>query len=373
MSARILSLLAVAALALGACVAPTDDVDSSEDDVKVLTNTPLAVKQYKVNLAFAKTYKPRCKAKASALSSRRPRVLVTGFGRFLSNVHNATGEMVTRLVPNMKYPLTAKPEEGWVDPPGPQTVVKLATTSWPKSGEVDVCAMVLPVFWDLAAALVLAEIDAFSPDLVVMNGVAGSRQPLWLEMGAINHADANEDGSGNLYAVDGPVVSTAAKSEYGRANLLSWQPVKEAMVAAIEEHGDVIAAADADGVVNETRFDEILPGVAFAGYPRTSNTYLCNNTTYTVGYVMDHPQKTVRLMEPSESKYGSGLAVMHKLNRSFVPRVFVHWPSELVHSAAQLDAGAAVLAAGIDAQLSALKNKDAAAPTRGDNAIADFK
>ncbi len=374
MSARFLSLLALAAV-LGACTVPADGVDSNQDDVKVATDSPLAVKQYKANLAFAKSYKPRCKTKAAPLASRRPRVLVTGFGRFLSTQQNASGELVSRLVPGMSYPFTAPPAAGQIDPPAPQLAVALGTATLPQAGEVDVCAMVLPVFWDLAAALALAEIDAFGPDLVVMNGVAGARQPLWLELGAINHADANEDGSGNLYAVDGPVVPTAAKSEYGRANLLSWKPVQAAMIAAIAERAGVLAeppGSNGDGTV-ETRFDDVVPGVVFAGFPRASNTYLCNNTTYAVGYLMDHPSKTVHLMEPSQAKYGAGLSITPKVNRSGVPRVFVHWPGDLAASAAQLDAASQVLAAGIGAQLSILKNHDGAAPTRGDNAIADFK
>ena len=40
------------------------------------------------------------------------------------------------------------------------------------AGPVDVCAMILPVYWDLAAILVAKEIDAFRPNLVLMNGVA---------------------------------------------------------------------------------------------------------------------------------------------------------------------------------------------------------
>src|SRR5207248_9777573 len=123
---------------------------------------------------------------------------------------------------------------------------------------------------------------------------------------------------------------------------LSWQPVKEAMIAAIDAHAAVLAGKPAGARTldppDETRFDDIVHGVLFAGYPRESNTYLCNNTTYTVGYLMDHPHKTVHLLEPSEAKYGTGLAITPKVDRSAVPRVFVHWPSDLVRSAAQLDA-----------------------------------
>ncbi len=350
------AVLAITLVALCAC--SSDATDSSEDDVKVVIDSPLAAKQLKANIDFAKSYKARCRTNGS-----NPRVLVTGFGRFMSNQKNATGLIVSKLLPKLTYPMTTPPAAGAIDPPGPQLAVALGTITLPKSGNVDVCAIVLPVFWDLAAVLALLEIDAFEPDLVVMNGIAGARQPLWLELGAINKADHAADGSGVLSAADGPVISGASSKEYGRANLLSWLPVREAMRSAIAAH----AADDQGG----TRFDAIVEGALLAAFPRASNTYLCNNTTYAVGYVMDHPKKTVTLLQPTDPRYGSGIRLTSSVDRSWVPRVFVHWPSEL--DGAHLTAAANVLAAGIDAQLAALWGyDDLPLPTRGDNAIAEM-
>ena len=46
--------------------------------------------------------------------------------------------------------------------------------------------MILPVYWDLAAILIAKEMDSFEPAFVMMNGVAGQRQPIWIELGATN-------------------------------------------------------------------------------------------------------------------------------------------------------------------------------------------
>jgi hypothetical protein len=209
---------------------------------------------------------------------------------------------------------------------------------------------------------VLAEMTAFNPDLVVMNGIASSSQSVWLELGAINKAEALRDGSGLLEAQEGPVIASASSKEYGRANLLSWEAVRDAMKDEI---------ASAESIHEGARFQDVVKGAVFAGFPRTSNTYLCNNTTYAVGYLMDHPKETVRLLVPSNSRYGSGLKLKSNVDRSKVPRVFLHWSSNL--DGAHLDAGARVLGAAIDAQLAALYGKtNDPLPTRGDNALAEI-
>ncbi|MSP25049.1 MAG: hypothetical protein EXR75_07770 [Myxococcales bacterium] len=353
------SFLAVAAVVSCGCGGGDGAATQQESDVKVDTSSALAWAQYKANVEFARSYQPACSTSGSL-----PRVLVTGFGRFLSNRRNATGLLVSELSPGLVYPMTEPPAVGAVDPPAPQLAVSLGTVALPTMGEVELCAMVLPVFWDLAAALVLAEIESFAPDLVLMNGIAGGRQPLWLELGAVNRAAGLEDGSGVLVAIEGPVIASAPSEEYDRPNLLSWSPVKAAMLAGIQAHGAVAAAG--------VRFDDVLEGALFASYPRASNTYLCNNTTYAVGYVMDRPGETVMLLTPSTPREGEeGLSVSSGVDRSAVPRVFFHWPSEL--DGEHLGAAAQVLASGIDAQLAALFGfTDDPLPTRGDTVMADF-
>jgi pyrrolidone-carboxylate peptidase len=354
--------LALAAFSvLAGCAADAASEDESTDDgseVKVDTRTPLARAQYDANVSFLTAYTPRCTPSADP---SRPRVLVTGFGRFMSVPDNATGRIVSKLVPSAPYPETQEPATDAVDPPGPQLSVGTSTVDIAGIGPVDVCGMILPVYWDLAAILIAKEADAFAPNLVMMNGVAGVRQPIWLELGALNRAAALQDGSNNLvpYVTStqgyAKLVESAPASETARPNLMTWQAVQSAARSVIEAR----AMDGEDGM----RLGDILRGAELAGFPRSSNTYLCNNVTYTTGYLMDHPGQSVTLLRATPRKRGAINEVRVKIERdlSKVPRLFIHWPSEMAgHFHEQ---GADVMRAIIGAQL-------VAEPTRGDNAMA---
>jgi hypothetical protein len=350
---------------LGACAADSsnDGVADDENEVKVDTRTPLARRQYDANVGFANAYTPRC----TATKTGHPRALVTGFGRFMGIEDNATGRIVSTIVPSARYPETTPPAAGQVDQPGPQLSVGMTTLTLPGTGQVDVCAMILPVYWDLASILIAKEMDAFAPSFVMMNGVAGERQPIWIELGATNRAAPLDDGSNQLRpAVSGndayaKIVDTAGKDEDARPNFLSWAAVQTAAKTAVEKH--------ANDVDHETRLGDVLQGVALGGYPRSSNTYLCNNTTYVTGYFMAHPNQEVTLLKASPAKKGdiNEVKVKIKTDLRLAPRVFVHWPSEMATK--HHEAGAEVMKAIIDAQL--LELKKGALPTKGDNAQAD--
>lgn len=331
-------------------------------EIAVDTSTPQARRQYDANVAFASSYEPR----GAARSSPRPRVLVSGFGRFGSIADNAAGRAVSALVPEAAYPETRPPLPGEVDPPAPQLSVGAATLALPEVGEVDVRAMILPVSWDLAAILLAKEIEAFAPSFVLMNGVAGPRQPLWLELGATNRAADRLDGSSRLRPSCEPgqpyakIIASAAPSEEARGNLLSWSGVRRAASEAIGAQGDAGGAR---------RFGDIVRGAALAGYPRASNTYVCNNLTYVIGWLMDHPGDEVALLRAGAPVEGAKNEVRVSIRADFraVPRVFVHWPSALdrEHHAASAE----VMKAIISAQLRALSFGDE--PTVGDDALAD--
>jgi pyrrolidone-carboxylate peptidase len=357
------ALLGVASMSVAACSSDEPEEEpfgDSDNEVKVDTRTPAARQQYDANVAFATGYVPTC----TGPNSGRPRVLVTGFGRFMSINDNATGRIVSKLVPGSVYPQTTSPPPGVVDPPGPQLDVVQATIDLPQSGLVDVCAMILPVYWDLASILIAKEMEAFQPSFVMMNGVAGSRQPIWIELGSTNRADALDDGSNQLRPAVAPSESFAKIVDVGedaRPNLLSWSAVQAAARARIEAH--------ADDIDQGTRFGDVLGGVKLAGFPRSSNTYLCNNVTYVTSYLMAHPLSTVRLLKASPRLRNRVNEVQVRMKTDFrdTPRVFVHWPSEMAtkHHAA----GADVMAAILDAQLVALARGHR--PTFGDNTLAD--
>ncbi len=102
--------------------------------------------------------------------------------------------------------------------------------------------------------------EAFQPSFVMMNGVAGGRQPIWIELGATNCANALDDGSNQLRPAVGPDETFAKIVDVGedaRPNLLSWRPPPaRARVAA---HADDLDAG--------TRFGDVLGGVKLGGFP----------------------------------------------------------------------------------------------------------
>lgn len=353
-SAPMHRLLGAVALSLFAAACSSgSDASTDEDPVIVDTRTRAARAQYDLNAGFARSYVAQCRP-----SSHRPRVLVSGFGRFLDVADNATGRIVSELT-GVPYPETREPAPGQVDPPAPKVSVGGVTLSLPGVGPVDVCAMILPVDWDLASILIAKEADAFQPSFVMMNGVAGDRQPLWFELGSMNRAARSVDGTNLLVPTgNGNLVPLVDDGELGRPNLLAWSQVQEAARATIAGHAD-----DVDG---GERFGDILPDAVLAGFPRSSNTYLCNNTTYVTGYLMDHPGQTVSLLRSSTQVRGSAndVPVTMRSDLRSTPRVFVHWPQELasVHRAAGADVMRSILAA----QLAA-----GPAATRGDNRQAD--
>ena len=360
-------LAVVAAVIATGCATETSDPESSEDEIRVDTSTREARRQYDANVAFATSYLPRCTRPTSRLD--RPRVLVTGFGRFMNIRNNATGRIVSALVPGAEYPETAPPAWGEVDEPGPQLSVASTSLELPGVGEVDVCAMILPVHWDLAAILIAKEAEAFRPTFVLMNGVAGARQPLWVELGAINRASRSADGSSQLRPADpspdsgeryAKLVESAAENEEAQPNLLSWSAVQRSARDAIERHRGEI-----EGGVS---FEDIVTGADYARFPRLSNTYLCNNVTYVTGWLMTHPRRDVALLQASHPvpEAINDVRVRLDADLSDVPRVFVHWPSDLADK--HHEAGADVMKSIIAAQLRATKDGDV--PTPGDNALA---
>lgn len=364
MHARTVLLPLLVLATLGGCAAdPSSEEDPLADESKVAVDTrsPLARKQYDANASFAVGYQSRC---VRPPDPDRPRVLVTGFGRFMDITNNATGRIVSELV-SMPYPETRPPAPGEVDPPDPQLAVKTTTIDLPGVGAADVCAMILPVNWDLAAILIAKEAQAFEPSFVMMNGVAGPNQPIWLELGATNRAAPFDDGSGQLRPAVGSEEQYAklieSESEDARPNLLSWTAVAHAATAAIDAHADEREGGD--------RFGDILGGTLFAGFPRASNTYLCNNVTYVTGWLMSHPGQPVDLMRASPAKLGAinDVTVSITTDLSRVPRVFVHWPSRLAdrHHAPAADVVRAILGA----QLSASARGDL--PSPGANTMAD--
>jgi len=331
--------------------------------VTVDTSTRAARAQYDADVAFAKSYVARC----TAGSSSRPRVLLTGFGRFGSIVDNATGRLVESIVPGLSYPITAPPSRGLVDEPAPQLAVASADIDLPGYGPVRICGMILPVYWDLASILIAHEIDSFAPDMVLMNGVAGARQPIWIELGGVNRAARLDDGSDVLHPsiASAPLVETATAAEESLGNLFDFAALKTAATT------ELATIAREDARAGGTPLSATLTGAIRTSYPRASNTYLCNNVTYTTNYLMSHSgtATSVTLLKASVPLVGRTNGVSTSIARDVTatPRGFVHWPSEL--TTADIPRAARVMKALLSAQLTSLAAGES--PTRGNNADAD--
>lgn len=284
------------------------------------TSKRAARAQYDANVRFAEQYQPRCRGGVG------PRVLVTGFGRFMNISDNATGRMVSALVPAARYPETVPVAAGEVDPPASQLSVGSAVLDLPQSGAVNVCAMILPVYWDLAAILIAKEIEAFEPDVVLMNGVAGAAQPMWFELGASNRAQPSQDGSGNVRPVSqaGGVVRVLEQdTEDARPMFAPWFPMQAAASAALRAQANVLEGDKA--------FSQVVTGTRLASFPRASSSYICNNVSYVTNYVLDHPGETVQLMQASAEVVGAknSVPITIRGDHRNVVREFIHWPSGL--------------------------------------------
>lgn len=261
----------------------------------------------------------------------RRRVLLTGFARFGVHERNASGELVAALLPDLEVPRFPGPQPDTVFSPELQFVAATGGVRW-DDVDVDLAVLVLPVLWDVAAAVVLRAVEQFDPELVVMSGVAGPRQPLWVELGASNQTHPRRDASGHLQPIaDARVVPGGPPALAHRAAFPTLLELGRAQLAA------------------EASLAEVMPSVELTGFPRPGNAYICNATAYTVAYALSHPDRPLTLLEGSADQRGATLHL--RRDRAHVPHFFLHWPSEL--RGVQVDAAARILRTMVSAQLRA--------------------
>lgn len=140
-------------------------------------------------------------APARDAPARRPRILVTGFGRF----------------PGM--------------PSNPSAALALALARSRRLGGARVDAVILPTLWSEAAALP-ALLDAAAPDIVLMLGVAGRRRHVCVELVARNATGVFPDVAGRRPAARRLQPGAPAQRPLAAAPMPLLKALREAGVPA---------------------------------------------------------------------------------------------------------------------------------------------
>jgi len=229
------------------------------------TGNQAVVQRYQTYLASG----PRCSA-ATAVGTK---ILLTGFGLFSgidSNISSAVVKGAAALLP-ATLPDSTAPATADVLPAGVvsssvgvDSVQRVFTIG---DRSVTVCFLSLDVQWDFAAAVVVTEVQNFSPDNVFMFGQGDTR--VIVESGVqnrdVSYSGFNSDGS--FDEANSPVSPTLFDSLPASLRL----SVDQARVGA--------AIAPAVAALGVSLF---LPSDF-----RPSNDYICNNIGYSVQAAAD--------------------------------------------------------------------------------------
>lgn len=211
-----------------------------------------------------RAYQPQCNSHGG--SPRR--ILLQGFGPFSGTSRNLSGAVVAKLAGLSQLPITAN--GGWA-------ILQIIQF---EGEQIEFCFVYLDVVWDLAGAILLAEIEAFNPELVVMSGI-GSAGLAIAEGGVQNKALglSGYDASGNpLSDRNTPWCDDKPCNYADNAYVLSPQDPGVTQTVSLSWDNQAFAAklsAQVNSFAPEVRFE--APPAARAG-----NDYLCNNVSFIV-------------------------------------------------------------------------------------------
>ncbi len=331
-------------------VGASDTLYEGETPIRFQLDSPNALAQLAANRTYAEHFVANHLALTirPSSSSALPRVLVSGFGRFLTHDFNASAHIVTRLLNGVEPPSVSVSDLRGVHSPAEQTLVQCQTVAIDQHTDVELCVLVLPVFWDLAPWLLLNTIKHFQPSIVLMNGIAAERQPIYLEHACANYARVCEDGSGHLRP---EIVTERGGEVLGKLVLDEAESLEDSQLRAAWGALEQAAQRECDGLgdvrESDVNLSSILSGVSQQSQWSESNSYLCNSVAYLCNHAMLHPTRALRFFEQTSDPLT--LALMGEW--SAVSRAFIHWPSDL--RGKHIDCGAAILRAMISAQVRA--------------------
>lgn len=273
-----------------------------------------------------------CKA-----STNSQRVLLTGFGLFDSE-YNISGLVVENMSSDKFWPSKSK-----ISDSVPVDIKKVADGTL-KGAEAsgiainrtltidektyDVCFLILDVRWDVAAAIIVHEMQRFQPNLVVMTGRSG-RQAAVIE-GAAQNRTMIYGGFFNDGKMD--TINTP-KSE--NENVLPANDAGVQQIIRMSWDNKELQRATSNLI------DQLGYKVDAPSTPSDSSTYVCNN----VAFVANHAALGVTLNL-------AGGQIVLKPNIKSAPQIgFFHYPITARNSAKEVYGWSKVLASIISSAL----------------------
>ena len=243
----------------------TPSLKQSNSEVK----TNLGVRGNQELADIFSSYKEKSKHCKSATSGQIP-IIITGFGMYHGN-YNISGVLSELLGSEntshlSQQEITQSMGRTSFEDFGGRVFQKVITI---KNKHYNICSMVLDVKWDLAAAIIIHEINLFKPKAVLM---MGQEEALSIEKGALNitgHKMPGVDSDGNAVGFNNPhsewILDPNLHNKLPHKVLHSW-------------NGEKIKNA-----LNEIQIDLNYP-IILQKDANQYNDYVCNNTAYIVQF-----------------------------------------------------------------------------------------
>lgn len=220
------------------------------------------------------------------------RILVTGFGRWLGSDFNISGEVARSFIDPNFWP--AEINLDTVNEPKKSLVSTPATLHGAWVGQrslrvnetpFEVCALYLDVTWDLAAAIIVREMDQFKPDAVFMSGRGFSDAVFEGGVSNVALGMSGYDGLGKeLGKLNVPWCNDRPCASYETTSVLPENQTGVEPVISFSWDNRRLAE------VSGKYMDRVFSGsVLTPQRPSENNTYLCNN----VGYIAAHAAKGI--------------------------------------------------------------------------------
>jgi pyrrolidone-carboxylate peptidase len=261
-------------------------------------------------------------------SGAAKRVLMTGFGLFYGAEFNISGVIVDSMS-------SAEFWNGIFDSHNPQISsqdqsigsgklsrqdrgAKVVNRRVQLNGEhVDLCLLTLDVYWDLAAAIIVHEMDRFEPHVLLMTGRGGSQAIF--EGGAINDATTLSG-----FNPDGTPAHTNEPTE---------SPILPPSEAGVQRH--IAMTWDNQSLYEHSRAR--IQGLGFSPTfvtaARPSNNYICNN----ISFVVLHAVKNISL------PLAGGEVVLTPNIQTQAKIGFFHYPSSVRKTKAHIEGWASIM------------------------------